>query len=213
MCGIFGTISLGSKPDLDLLAILACLNEARGPHSFGFMSETSFIKRKGSITSAYPETWINSNDNSRYIFGHTRYATRGARNRRNAHPFFYSNVHEVGGVHNGVVPAPDYYNVDSQWIFDELSWQGIEALDYIGGRWGLAFTLDGDTYLAAYNQELSICKLNGVLYFSSDVFDLEDALELAGTDADCIELDNVLLRINKDNTFTVYELEALELWT
>lgn len=207
MCGIFGFVrkNKDSQIDSDIIRQLAMLNETRGRDSFGFFAESSFLKRTGTISSQYPETWVRQNDQSRYMGAHTRFATRGDVTRRNCHPFFFDGpAGTVIGIHNGVVPAPNHYTVDSEWIFDGIAQEGLEFLLTLDGYWGIAFVFNGEFYLAASNQELAFCiDSQDVLYFSSDEFHLQQA-----TGLDCHEVDDMIIKIRDDFSFEVTELES-----
>ena len=135
MCGIFGFVKKdNARIDKQVMYQLAKLNESRGRDSFGYFSEKSFLKRVGKITDQYPHTWVSQNDQSRFIGGHCRMATRGEVTRRNCHPFFFEGpAGKVVGIHNGVVPAPYSYEVDSEWIFDGIAKEGLSFLDDLDG--------------------------------------------------------------------------------
>lgn len=196
-----------AKVNVGIVEALARFNEERGHDSFGLFSSMGVIKRVGRIGGGgFPRAWIAANKKSRYMVGHTRFATRGDVTRKNTHPFAYDRAHKVMGSHNGVVPAPREYVVDSMWLFDVLASDGVEGLKSLHGRgsWGLAFVLDGEFYLAASNQELAVCVVDGVLYFSSDIFHLEQACGWSGVE--CYDLDDVIVKITEDGEFEVTEL-------
>lgn len=101
------------------------------------------------------------------IGGHTRYATQGAINKRNAHPF--RSGHIVGS-HNGMVNAPAKFEVDSEYLFDKIFTDGYKGLESIGGYWGLAWydTKEQHFYLTCHSNVLAYGVLDGAVYYSSD---------------------------------------------
>jgi len=112
MCGIFGFTGRSSWRTSILLQALCIADEVRGSHSTGLviqMARDSFFMSK----KALPGKVFVSKGYCSFLFdkkygialGHNRFATAGAVNDRNAHPFAI----KVGpkkwnfGVHNGIV--------------------------------------------------------------------------------------------------------------
>lgn len=66
---------------------------------------------------------------NRVVIGHNRYATQGAINGINAHPFQHG---DITGVHNGTLrnqkklPDSEYFEVDSENIIHAINEEGIE---------------------------------------------------------------------------------------
>jgi hypothetical protein len=187
MCGIFGAI--GRNIDERSLLTLAALNRSRGQDSMGF----AIVDGQGIVS-----TWKKADDpfellasrqfhrhrknwrNCWAVLGHTRFGTRGKAIDRNAHPFAYGRF---VGAHNGIVGAPNKYEVDSQYLFDQLAaanGQYQEAFADISGHWGLWWTDGDDVYLQAHKQSLAMARHNGALYFSSDKGHLAAALAGVG---------------------------------
>lgn len=112
MCGIFGFTGRSSWKTSVLLQALCIADEVRGTHSTGIVIQTSrdnFIMAKKAVRG---RTFVAKGYcaflfNKKYgnALGHNRFATAGAVNDRNAHPFAV----KIGakkwnfGVHNGVV--------------------------------------------------------------------------------------------------------------
>lgn len=88
----------------------------------------------------------------RALIGHNRYATTGAVNRRNAHPFEFDGV---VGVHNGTLtnkwdlPNGKDFQVDSEALYSYINDAGLEkAIAGTTGAWALAFW---DKYEETFN--------------------------------------------------------------
>lgn len=106
MCAIFGFISHGPKPSLDILGDIVHANICRGPHSFGFawidsLGRLRHYKQKGNLADRTNMPFLNLLADARMAIGHLRYFTHGSPdNNINNHP------HACDGgwlVHNGVI--------------------------------------------------------------------------------------------------------------
>jgi glutamine phosphoribosylpyrophosphate amidotransferase len=181
MCGIFGAI--GKSVDYGAVRTLALANSERGNEAIGFFgSDGKIWKRAQSPIDALTGSKLNKylggaeSNGLWFIAGHTRHGTRGSNTRENAHPFRYG---KFIGAHNGIVDAPNAYDVDSMYLIDSLSkTEGDyqKALGDVSGYWGLVWT-DGDAlYLQAHNNTLALCEVDGNYYFSSDWKHLRAAL-------------------------------------
>lgn len=136
MCGLYGYttksgVKLGKKQREQrgrILSGLAVAMQERGTHSTGVAGvckEHGWCLVKQALSAS---EFINTQDykdfvehSPRVVIGHTRYATVGAVNNDNAHPFHEGNII---GTHNGsvynhkeVMPEAE---VDSQAIFHAL---------------------------------------------------------------------------------------------
>jgi len=152
MCGIFGFTGHSSWKTSVLLQALCIADEVRGQHSTGLVVQTStsdfFMSKKalrGKSFVARGHCAFLFNRKYGNALGHNRFATAGAVNDRNAHPFAV----KVGagkwnfGVHNGIVGdkeviARDYgvrnHDVDSAvalGAIGKLQLQGYEVIDAI----------------------------------------------------------------------------------
>ncbi len=178
MCGLFGAIS--PKWDPSVIRTLAICNRERGTDSLGFFDSTGRMIKGASdpmqvLGQENITRWLDGSNNgtdkhepSWFIAGHTRLGTRGANNRKNAHPFRYGNII---GSHNGIVQAPMDYAVDSMRLFDELNQANGDyqlGLENIPGYWGLSWYNGKSFYLQVYNGDIHIAKVDDVWYYSSD---------------------------------------------
>lgn len=136
MCGIVGVFGqIGVKEETIFKQMLE-VDSLRGRHSTGVVKVTAdgtvstkkkavdgmdFVKLEGA--------WITQGNNKALI-GHNRWATKGAVNDVNAHPFTHGHVH---GVHNGTLTSQyglkDYtkFQVDSDNIFYNIEAEGVET--------------------------------------------------------------------------------------
>lgn len=178
MCGLFGAI--GSRISSDKIRSLALVNRERGTHGTGlFDSSGKFIKTGSDALDALATTEFSKFIGHRgrwFLAGHTRYATRGSKTKRNAHPFRYGCII---GAHNGIVSAPHSYKVDSEYLFDSLNKAGGDyqrAFAKIDGYWGLTW-FDGDAfYIQAHENDIWLGQdKRGTFYYSSDYYHLAAA--------------------------------------
>ena len=128
MCGLVGVVGTGINfVDVKVFKQLLFVDALRGPHSTGVainggdnkvqtykrsVNSTDFLQLKQGDA-------IASTSNTDFLLGHNRYATQGAINDANAHPFTYGNVTLA---HNGTLTdqtnLPDHkqFTVDSENI-------------------------------------------------------------------------------------------------
>lgn len=135
LVGIFGDIKFAEEKAFKTLLTLDLL---RGKHSTGVagMSHSGFKVAKAGLNAVdfmdlkeFAEVMKPVN---RCLMGHNRYATIGAINDQNAHPFEFSNII---GAHNGSLKGGwrkfhkgNESNVDSEALYSELNENGVEAL-------------------------------------------------------------------------------------
>lgn len=107
-CGLFGVASDDvNSINIDKLKILGIFNDSRGGHSCGVTIDGDIMI--GTYTNKLFKDFISDNDvdvpdTVPTILGHTRYATGGAHNTENSHPFGYGNnqgMFRFIGTHNG----------------------------------------------------------------------------------------------------------------
>lgn len=112
MCGLFGFVATDASygPEMALLKEIAINTETRGDHSFGFawlddQNRLRSYKQVGAISDNLPR--LRMVRGASMIIGHCRWASRGAINYRNAHPFPCD-----GGwvMHNGTIGHSDTLN-------------------------------------------------------------------------------------------------------
>lgn len=142
MCGIVGVINNSKKHEWGArAAFIQALyaGAVRGQHSTGVfkvinnkiawekaaMASSDFLQTKKMEEDFLPGIGMCS-----FLVGHTRFATRGNVEDKNAHPFEEGHITLV---HNGTLtgvwnlPGGLNYNVDSEAICHSIKIQGIEA--------------------------------------------------------------------------------------
>lgn len=140
MCGVFGISFKPGKISDGRRAVLANnlarLNDTRGGDSWGmvaFIGGNSVRIRRG-LGDFQNHAWELADH--RILFGHTRFATSGAKTIKNAHPF---EIGDIIGAHNGIVSnhhqlCQKYkrdFDVDSMHFFAHLN-EGREFDDIEG---------------------------------------------------------------------------------
>ncbi|HEY9816797.1 MAG TPA: hypothetical protein V6D20_13510 [Candidatus Obscuribacterales bacterium] len=135
MCGIVGVIGNGIiANDLKVYKQMLIADSFRGMHSTGQFSVGAaagydLFKRAvpgwGFLEHKAADDMISAS--KRVIIGHNRYATQGAVNSVNAHPF---DTGEIVGVHNGSLfdtknlHKGDDYVVDSEALINDIALNG-----------------------------------------------------------------------------------------
>jgi len=211
MCGIFGAIGKWDKKDIRLLALL---NQNRGAHASGILVGSHYIKGAYSMEEMLASPKANSvfEYESRFVIGHTRFATHGAKTKdENAHPFFRNNI---SGVHNGIIDNFESLKkslnieceVDSECIFEALDqYDDIdEALGKCVGYWGLAWVNSNTPdklFLSKHNCVLSLYKTPECIYFSSDSRHLEI----------CFGIDEKEIEDVNDDVFLSIDMKTLKI--
>lgn len=165
------------------------LDTIRGPHSTG-LATVDVKKRESSIyktmlsgdAAIKTKSWQDARDLwDGVLIGHNRYATQGAINLANAHPFRHG---DITGVHNGsldwgweyylqdTLGAPEF-GTDSESILWAINEYGIEeAIKYVGGDYALVW-YDSDSHTMNFinngTRPLHYCPTwdGKALYFSS----------------------------------------------
>lgn len=159
MCGL--VFFTGSKPvDPIKLNILLHANENRGTHSTGVYANGKLVKAAMEATDfintpEYKAQIVGANT----VLGHTRFATMGAKNAANAHPYRIGEGRwQIIGMHNGWLfdtLLPDLAkkfgieeaDVDSKMIFEILhKTKDFQSLAAIEGAMAIAFIRDSKLY-------------------------------------------------------------------
>lgn len=156
MCGLFGALSSHLRKDeIENVEFLGILSGTRGIDSTGIcllghgkkdktrVSVHKDIDNPYGFFSSEGTKKAIQNANAFAVLGHTRWATLGAINTRNAHP-----IEENGVIlcHNGTidkykVDKNDPINSDSRELARRLARQDTEAVlkDAIGGHWAITY--------------------------------------------------------------------------
>ena len=166
--------------DPQIVKTLMILNQERGSDAVGLYNNKQEFTKKATAAKAWlrtpdPHQFIKASKPTGAVYGHTRAGTRGGNTDGNAHPFHYG---DIVGAHNGVITnspsGKDGYAVDSMWAFHELS--KVEPGDYqkalakMSGWYMLVWrdARNGVTYFLSWNGDLSITKVGGAWYYSSN---------------------------------------------
>lgn len=157
MCGLVGMAGDLEYRDEAVMKKLLILDAIRGEHSTGFAAvrkqsrEFHVAKVAGTPYDLFDNKKFDSAltaHSSNCFIGHNRFATRGAINAYNAHPFEHD---DIVGAHNGTL---DYYrsledlekkideknSVDSRSLIIAISKLGVEeSISTISGAWALTY--------------------------------------------------------------------------
>lgn len=154
ICGLVGVAGKVGQDERKAFVRLLQLDTIRGPHSTGVVKVESgknrgydLIKKLGTPWDlAQYKSWDPfMRDTVNMYMGHNRWATKGAINAVNAHPFEFDNV---VGMHNGTLR--------NQSMLDDHRWFDVDSenLYYHMDKNGLDHTLmrtDGAFALTWYN--------------------------------------------------------------
>ncbi len=129
---------------------LLVIDSLRGNHSVGLAS----VNNQGVVRLAkhamLPQVFLSQKDVqdlflgiNRVMIGHNRFATQGAINSDNAHPYAFEHI---VGAHNGtlrnqkLLPDHDKFEVDSQVLLNAIDKQGTDKVDdKISGAFALTW--------------------------------------------------------------------------
>lgn len=149
MCGIVGVIGKIGKAERDVFKQLLIVDSLRGPDSTGFINakgnRTDYFKKAGDpyfvMESRRFDTELLKPSN--VLIGHNRWATVGAVNTMNAHPFDFDNVI---GVHNGTLRNKHAlldshkFVVDSENLYHAINVDGVHnTIPKVEGAWSLVW--------------------------------------------------------------------------
>ena len=239
MCGHVGVAGSPGQKERAVLSTLLYFDVLRGPHSTGIAAidvrldkdtkedyQAVFVfKSVGEpqkLYEKYPKDFPKGvyNYATDVLIGHNRWATQGAVNDDNAHPFEFENVI---GAHNGTVTQwsmKDFhdnkqYDIDSQMIFAQLNHDNDlqKVWDKADGAMALVWWDKRDKRLhMARNKERSLfytyTKDKSCIFWASEDWMLKIACGRAG-----VEIGEVRPIIeDKHYTFSVEKL-AVEEWS
>jgi predicted glutamine amidotransferase len=136
MCGLVGMAGDINKKEKQAFDLLLMLDEKRGPHSTGVLSvnnsDHKVVKRAMPAYDFIDSKGYNKimSATTRVLLGHNRWATQGAINSENAHPFHHGHII---GAHNGtlknqslLVDSRDF-EVDSENLIHSLNEVGVHS--------------------------------------------------------------------------------------
>ena len=214
MCGLVGMVGDLQKKHEDMMTYLIQVDSLRGFHSTG----VAFVKPDGNtdiikvLGSGYEMTKndrykVNLLSKNAAIIGHNRYATIGAVNVENAHPFQYGSII---GAHNGTLinkyiieENGEKFDVDSQALVNSVDKRGLDkTLQYLNGAWALTMWDSNDNAVKIVRNEerpLFVAYTDDakVLCWASEDWMLHQAAWRAG-----VKLDKVLT-VAKDTLYTI----------
>lgn len=137
MCGIVGMAGSAYKDEKKVLKDLLYMDQLRGEDSTGLVSvnRQHVVEYHKRAIGAYDFLSLQQTNNlfareNLVMIGHNRWATAGAVNSVNAHPFKHG---KIIGVHNGtlvnqkLLPEYNLFEVDSDNIFYSLNKIGVQA--------------------------------------------------------------------------------------
>lgn len=140
MCGLVGIAGEVGYKEEKMFADLLMLDTVRGTHSTGVAAISSagngynlHVEKKAVSGPEFVGTAgfsaIKARVN-RILMGHNRFATKGAINDDNAHPFEFD---KLVGAHNGSLTyytnmfEHEKYSVDSQALYSDINHNGIDT--------------------------------------------------------------------------------------
>jgi asparagine synthetase B (glutamine-hydrolysing) len=223
MCGIFGwhcaeELTKTQKHKTRVLAgVLAHTNDNRGGDSWGAYMHGKVFKGLGDMVGAGSHVFDRM-AHAKVCLAHTRKATLGTVNIKNAHPF---ECGKIVGAHNGIVSNHSELNwkfgrkceVDSEHIFLNLSedkpFEDIQAwgaIEYVDKEIG-----EESAFIGRFNSgELAIAKIEGFgIVWSSEQNHLMSAIGISGIGTPTFfEVEKDKLYVAKDND--LYEERPLD---
>lgn len=200
MCGLVGVAGKTNYAEEKAFKMLLKLDTVRGPHSTGI----AFINHAGGAevlkklgTPWELEQYVQYGNMFKYsyaaLLGHNRWATSGAINAINAHPF---ECGHITGMHNGTLKSQTtlldwrMFEVDSENIYHHMSHKGVEdTVKNLNGAFALVWhDSKEDTLNLVRNNErpLWVCPTNNgeTLFWASEPWMLRVALGNSGVKFD-----------------------------
>lgn len=193
ICGLVGVAGFIAAKEEKAFRDLLVFDSIRGEHSTGVASvgynDTEVVKAVGDPFELFNSAkYIKMMSGvHRVLIGHNRFATQGAVNKRNAHPF---EAGDIIGVHNGTLTNKHMlfeahrYVVDSEAIFNHINAKGIrDAVNTMCGAWALVWwnSLDGTlNFLRNKERTLFMARskstVQDTIFWASEKWMLEVAL-------------------------------------
>jgi hypothetical protein len=177
MCGLFG---YDGSQDVNPMAlrILADKNRDRGTHSIGFYGNGKILKSVKNYDKAIAGGINIESIAGPQVLGHNRFATMGAKNVKNAHPFLIEGAeHSFVGAHNG-------FALNDQWIRNQYSYDheidsvnilqlvadwGVNELSFVEGPLALSWVEDETLHLFRRDSKyLHVGRCPEGIYYSSE---------------------------------------------
>ena len=204
MCGLIGVMGHITHAEKSAFNQLLIVDVLRGKHSTG----VALVEAGGGVDifkkAVNPLDFLDFQtyaDLTKYshncMMGHNRYATKGAVNNTNAHPFEFENI---VGMHNGTLKTyfalddSKDFAVDSECLFSHINDNTVQdAIDKISGAYALTW-FDKRTNKLHFlrNNERPLCytfsKDGTALFWASESWMLHAVLGRNG-----IEYQNVLI--------------------
>ena len=194
ICGIIGCAGDLNLKDEKAFKNMLVFDSVRGEDSTGV---AAVVKHGGAVNIAkevgHPFNLFDTKrfdklmfPSNRVLIGHNRYATQGAVNAKNAHPFDFDGL---VGVHNGtlqnkhVLEDHKEFQVDSENLYHHIHLFGLkDAIKRILGAWALVWwDKDEETLNLLRNKErpLYLCYSEDVkrIYWASEDWMLDIALQ------------------------------------
>ena len=159
MCGLVGVFGQLDAKLENVFADLLQLDVIRGPHSTGVaMLDTAGNTPIIIKDTVLPNDLLNRKDiktamkwQMRMLMGHNRFATQGAVNKKNAHPFKRGDITLMhnGTLHGvGQLPVDKKFGTDSETIAYSIAQKGVdETWKNLNGAATLTYWDKGDESL------------------------------------------------------------------
>ena len=169
MCGLVGVMGHIGHTERNVLKQLLTVDVLRGKHSTGIATvgttgKVKVVKKAVNILDFLEMKPVDTAllGSLNCVIGHNRYATKGAVNNTNAHPFEFD---KVVGAHNGTLRSvwdlDDYrdFEVDSECLYNHINNNGVDdAFEKAIGAFALTwFDKANNTLQFLRNNERPLC--------------------------------------------------------
>lgn len=197
MCGLVGIAGSINASHERVFKTLLILDSLRGEDSTGIAAvhrvsgQVSVAKHLGDPFQLFDSKSFERamKPLQKVLIGHNRFATTGAINVRNAHPFDFDSL---VGVHNGTLKNKwkldnsNDFSVDSENLYHHLEKNGLkDTIETIEGAWALVWWDKAEetlNFLRNEERPLFFCKSEDdqTLFWASESWMLYAALSRAG---------------------------------